>query len=539
MEMYKQKQVLALGDEAVSYGAIDAGVKGVFGYPGTPSTEVFEAAEIMVNELNDGRIAHWAANEKVAYEIALGCSYTGQRTLITMKHVGLNVAMDAFVNSALTGVKGGLVLLVADDPGMHSSQNEQDSRYLASFAHIPFFEPSTPQETYDLTVKAFDLSEELKLPVMIRLVTRLAHSRGIVNRGEMKKPVSTGIPTKEETYNWVLVPRISRGRYNHLRENLPLLQKSVEKYNKLKLGRSRIGIVVAGMGKAHYDQLCRENDIVRDFTRLDIQAYPIEHEIIEEMLTCCDVIYVFEEDYPYIEDQFISRTRHTKIHGRRDRTIPIAGEITPLELREVLRLEVPEPKKKASIELPPRPPRLCKGCGHIDAYKVIKTAFLELGEQDYRVFGDIGCYTLGVEKPYASLHSTVEMGASVGMTLGAALSGMEPAVGVIGDSTFYHSGMPTLLSVAKCSVNANIVILDNRITAMTGQQPTIAVDCLGKVAEGIGFKKEHVHTLIPLPKYHKENVMKFKEILTHKGPDVIIFKRDCVQAVRKGLLWKN
>ncbi len=536
MEMYNSKQVLALGDEAVSYGAIDAGVKGVFGYPGTPSTEAFEAAEKIINKLQDKRVAHWAANEKVAYEIALGCSYTGNRTLITMKHVGLNVAMDAFVNSALTGVKGGLVLLVADDPSMHSSQNEQDSRYLASFAHIPFLEPSTPQEAYDLTREAFDLSEKLQLPVMIRLVTRLAHARGIVNRKETKQPTSLGIPTKDETYNWVLVPRISRIRYNNLRENLPILQKSVEKYNKLKLGKTRIGIVVAGMGKAHYDQLCRENEVVRDFTRLDIQAYPIEHEIIEEMLSCCDIIYVFEEDYPYIEDQFISRARHTKIHGRRDRTIPISGEITPLELREVLRLEVPEAKHSSSLELPLRPPRLCQGCGHIDAYKVIKESFLELGKSDYRVFGDIGCYTLGVEQPYSSLHSTVEMGASVGMTLGAAMSGMEPAVGVIGDSTFFHSGMPGLLSAAKCKVNANIVIMDNRITAMTGQQPTIAVDCLEKVALGLGFKEENVHTLIPLPKYHKENVKKFKEIISHNGPDVIIFKRDCVQAVRKGLL---
>ena len=536
MKMHEKKEVLALGDEAVSYGAIDAGVKGVFGYPGTPSTEVFEAAEIMVNELDDGRVARWAANEKVAYEMALGCSYTGNRTIVTMKHVGLNVAMDPFVNSALTGVKGGLVVLVADDPSMHSSQNEQDSRYLASFAHLPCLEPSTPQEAYDLTRSAFELSETIKLPVMMKLVTRLAHSRGIVKRQELQKPVCLGMPSEEETLNWVLVPRISREKYNALRENLPILQKSVEKYNKLKLGKDRIGIVVAGMGKAHYDQLCRENEEVKDFTRLDIQAYPIEHEIIEEMLSYCEIIYVFEEDYPYIEDQFLARTRHTKIHGRRDRTIPISGEITPLELRQVLRLEVPKAKEPAKIKLPPRPPRLCDGCGHIDAYKVIKTAFLELGTTDYRVFGDIGCYTLGVEKPYESLHSTVEMGASIGMTLGAALSGMEPAVGVIGDSTFFHSGLPTLVSMARCNVNANIVIMDNRITAMTGQQPTIAMDCLEKIAEGMGFNKEHIHTLIPLPKYHKENVKKFKEVIMHEGPDVIIFKRDCVQAVRKGLL---
>jgi len=534
MGLLNQKQLLALGDEAVSFGAIDAGVKGVFGYPGTPSTEVFETAEILIKEMNDSkRVAQWAANEKVAYEMALGCSYSGNRTLVTMKHVGLNVAMDAFVNSALTGVRGGFVVLVADDPSMHSSQNEQDSRYLTSFANIPCLEPSTQQEAYNLTIKAFDLSEKLKLPILLRLVTRLAHSRGVIYREETKEPVTLGIPTKEEAFNWVLVPRISRIKYNKLRENLPLLQKTVEKYNKLKLGRDRLGIVASGMGKAHFDQLCRENERVRDFTRLDIQAYPIEHEIIEEMLAHCDVIYVFEEDYPYIEDQFLARTRQTKIHGRRDRTIPISGEITPLEIREILRIETPESKKRTKLDLPVRPPRLCEGCGHIDAYKVITAAFKEIGMEDFRVFGDIGCYTLGVESPYESLHSTVEMGASIGMTLGAALSGMEPAVGVIGDSTFFHSGMPTLVGMAKCKVNANIIIMDNRTTAMTGQQPTIAENIIPKVAEGVGFKKENILNLIPLQKYHAENVKKMVTAFKHDGPDVIIFKRDCVQALKK------
>ena len=536
MKMYEQKTVLALGDEAVSFGAIDAGVKGIFGYPGTPSTEVFEAAEIMVNELKDGRVAEWAANEKAAYEMALGCSYTGNRTLVTMKHVGLNVAMDPFVNSALTGIRGGFVLLVADDPSMHSSQNEQDSRYLANFAHIPCLEPSTIQEAYDLTLEAFDLSEKLKLPVMIRIVTRIAHSRSILNRGELKSPVSMGIPSREETFNWVLIPHISRKKYDELRENLPILQQGVKKYNKLKLGRSSLGIVTAGMGKAHFDQLCRVEESIKGFTRLDIQAYPIEPKIIDEMLTACDVIYVFEEDYPYIEDQFVSRTRHTKIHGRRDRTIPISGELTPLEIRQVLNLEIPEMPTAVEMELPQRPPRLCEGCGHIDAYKAIKEAFLKIGQVDFRIFGDIGCYTLGVQKPYECLHTTVEMGASVGMTFGAAVAGMEPAMGVIGDSTFFHSGIAGLTSIAKSKVNANLVIMDNRTTAMTGQQPTIMLNSLPGIAKGVGFDPEHIHELIPLPKFHEENVENLIKILTHSGPDVIIFKRDCIQAKRKGLI---
>jgi indolepyruvate ferredoxin oxidoreductase, alpha subunit len=536
MKMHEQKELLSLGDEAVSFGAIDAGVKGVFGYPGTPSTEVLEAAQIIVNGLNDGRIAEWAANEKAAYEMALGCSYTGYRTMVTMKHVGLNVAMDAFVNSALTGVKGGFVVLVADDPSMHSSQNEQDSRYLADFAHIPCLEPSTTQEAYDLTLEAFKLSEKLKLPVMLRLVTRIAHSRGIIKRKETKIPTSLGIPSRSETIDWVLVPHISRKKYDTLRENLPCLQNGVKKYNKLKMGRTSLGIVVAGMGKAYFDQLCRTEKNIDGFSRLDIQAYPIEAKIIDEMLTSCDVIYVFEEDYPYIEDQFIARSRHTKIHGRRDNTMHISGELTPLTIKQVLNLEIPTIQNPVNINLPSRPPRLCEGCGHIDAYNAIKAAYQKIGQNDFRVFGDIGCYTLGVEKPYECLHATVEMGASVGMAYGAAVAGMEPAMGVIGDSTFFHSGIPALINIAKSKVNANLVIMDNRTTAMTGQQPTIMVDNLHDIAKGVGFDLEHVHELIPLPKYHEENVKKLEKILKHSGPDLIIFKRDCVQAKRKGLI---
>ena len=536
MKMHEQKTALALGDEAVSFGAIDAGVKGIFGYPGTPSTEVFEAAQIMVDELKDGRVAEWAANEKAAYEMGLGCSYTGNRTLVTMKHVGLNVAMDAFVNSALTGVGGGFVLLVADDPGMHSSQNEQDSRYLADFAHIPCLEPSTVQEAYDLTLEAFELSEKLKLPVMLRIVTRIAHTRSIINRKEMKSPVSIGIPSREKTFDWVLVPHISRKKYDALRKNLPMLQNEVKKYNKAKFGSSRLGIVVAGMGKAHLDQICRVDENMMNFTRLDVHAYPIDPSIIDEMLSVCDDIYVFEEDYPYIEDLFVNRSKGTTIHGRRDRTIPISGELTPLELRQALNLDIPEMRDAVKLELPQRPPRLCPGCGHIDAYNVIKEAYHQLGQDDFRVFGDIGCYTLGVEKPYECLHATVEMGASVGMAFGAAVVGMEPSMGVIGDSTFFHSGIPALMNIAKSKVNANLVIMDNRTTAMTGQQPTIMVDSLHDIAKGVGFSAKHVHEFIPLPKYHKENVEKLVKILQHSGPDLIIFKRDCVMAKRKGLI---
>ncbi|HBM15110.1 MAG TPA: indolepyruvate ferredoxin oxidoreductase [Lentisphaeria bacterium] len=532
MKFYEEKELLVLADEAISFGAIDAGVKGVFGYPGTPSTEAFEGAEKIIHALNDGRIAHWAANEKCAYEMALGCSYAGGRALVTMKHVGLNVAMDPLVNSALTGIKGGLVLFVADDPSMHSSQNEQDSRCLADFASLVTLEPSTHQETYEFTIKAFELSEKLRLPVFLRLTTRLAHSRGIVKRVESLPVINLGRPSRIETHNWVLVPGYARERYNYLRQILPVLERAVESYNTLTFGSNRIGVVVAGMGRAYFDQLCRQNEVVRTFTRLDVKAYPLNHEFIEKMCAFCDVIYIFEEDYPYIEDMFIARKKSARIHGRRDKTIPISGELTPAKLRKTLNIECPEITHKIEVELPARPPRLCDGCGHADSFKAIKEAFLKMDIADFRVFGDIGCYTLGYEKPHECIHSTVAMGASVGMTFGAALAGMTPSVGVIGDSTFFHSGINSLLSYATAKVNANLIIFDNGTTGMTGQQRTIFGNDIVKAIEGLGIPKEQIHSMIPLPKYHDENVKKLMEVFKAERPDVIIFKRECVQAAK-------
>jgi indolepyruvate ferredoxin oxidoreductase alpha subunit len=309
-----------------------------------------------------------------------------------------------------------------------------------------------------------------------------------------------------------------------------VLERAVESYNTLTYGSNRIGVVVAGMGRAYFDQLCRRSEVVRTFTRLDVRAYPLKYEFIERMCAYCDVIYIFEEDYPYIEDMFIARKKSARIHGRRDKTIPISGELTPAKLRKTLNVECPEVTHKVEVELPPRPPRLCIGCGHVDSFKAIKEAFLKLDIPDFRIFGDIGCYTLGYEKPHECIHSCVAMGASVGMTFGAALAGMSPSVGVIGDSTFFHSGINSLLSIASSKVNANLIIFDNGTTAMTGQQRTIFERDIVKAIEGLGMPKEQIHTLIPLPKYHEENVKKLMEVFKADRPDVIIFKRECVQA---------
>ncbi|HLE11715.1 MAG: hypothetical protein A2504_15545 [Bdellovibrionales bacterium RIFOXYD12_FULL_39_22] len=538
MSKNAKNESLLLGDEAVGFAAIDAGLTGIFGYPGTPSTEVFEAveAEFKKNGVAN-RVARWAANEKVGYEFALGCSYIGKRSMVTMKHVGLNVAMDPFVNSAITGVNGGLVVVVADDPGMHSSQNEQDSRYLADFANLPCLEPSTPQEAYDFTTYAFELSEKLRLPVLLRLVTRLAHTRGVVARQEMKEPTDLGIPNSESRFNWVLIPSNARLQYQRLRDNFGQLLEAADDFNKFKKGDRR-GVVVSGMGKANFDQLCKEEATISKFSKLEVMAYPLNDSLIDKMLESCDEIYIFEENYPYIEDKFIAKTRQTKIRGRRDGTLNIAGELDPGVLRQALKLSMPEKKKGPTIDLPARPPRMCDGCGHIDAYNAMKEAFNIIGVSDPRVFGDIGCYTLGAQPPFEGIDTCVEMGASLGMALGAAMSGQVPSVGVIGDSTFFHSGLPTLISLVESKVNANFVIMDNRITAMTGQQEVVATDIIPQLAQAAGLLPEQVHILTPLPKKHEENVKKLVEIFKNNRPDLIIFKRDCIQAMRKGLYAK-
>jgi indolepyruvate ferredoxin oxidoreductase alpha subunit len=528
-------EVLALGVEAVAYAAFDAGIKAVFGYPGTPSTEGFERAEALIRDEGAGRTAHWAANEKVAYELGLGVSYAGYRVLITMKHVGLNVAMDAFVNSAMTGVQGGFVLLVADDPGMHSSQNEQDSRYLADFANLPCLEPATVQEAYDYTARAFDLSEQLKVPVMMRLVTRVAHCRAPLERRPRLAVPSVGLPQGEDARGWVLLPQSARRQYAKLRDKIPEMRHRMEAYNRLVPGRTRMGVVVAGLGRALLDELGREAPHLCDAVRLEISGYPISQNLFDICLSQCDHILVFEESYPYIEDQLRNHAVHTRIRGRRDGTISLTGELSAREMRSALGLGQQVGKTAPPIATPLRPPRFCEGCGHVDAYEALKEALARVGAPQTRVFGDIGCYAMAAGEPLHTVHTCVEMGASVGMALGAALAGVTPAVAVIGDSTFVHSGLPALTSLARARVNVTLLVLDNRTVAMTGQQRVETVDMVEPIVVGLGMDPAHVTTLVPLPRRHAENVAAMEAALRHPGPSVVVCRRECVQASRKGV----
>ncbi len=528
-------EVLALGVEAVAYAAFDAGIKAAFGYPGTPSTEGFERAEALIVEEGAGRKAHWAANEKVAYELGLGVSYTGHRALVTMKHVGLNVAMDAFVNSAMTGVQGGFVLLVADDPGMHSSQNEQDSRYLADFANVPCLEPSTIQEAYDYTQRAYELSEQLKIPVMLRLVTRVAHCRGPVERQPALGVRSVGLPQGEDSRGWVLLPQTARRQYQKLRDKIPEMRHHMEAYNRLVPGRTRMGVVAAGLGRALFEELRREAPHLLDAVRLEISGYPISQNLLDIFLGQCDHTLVFEESYPYIEDQLRHHAVHTRIRGRRDGTIALTGELAPREMRSALGLGQQVGKTPVALPAPARPPRFCDGCGHVDAYAALKEALVRVGAPAARVFGDIGCYGMGANEPLNAIHTCIEMGASLGLALGAAFAGLTPAVAVIGDSTFIHSGLPGLTSLAKARENVTLLVLDNRTVGMTGQQAVETIDMVEQIAVGLGMDPAHVTTIVPLARRHAENVAAIEAALRHEGPSVVICRRECVQAGRKGV----
>jgi len=529
------QSTLALGVEAVGFAAFDAGIKGAFGYPGTPSTEGFEAVEQLILEAGDGRVAQWAANEKVAYDLALGMSYAGFRSLVTMKHVGLNVAMDAFANSALTGVRGGLVLLVADDPGMHSSQNEQDSRRLAEFAWLPCLEPSTVQECYDFTHRAFELSEALQVPVMLRIVTRLAHCRAALRRRDAQAPATLGLAPESTIQDWVLIPANARRRYVDLLAKQPRLMAEATPLNRLVPGSTRRGVAMAGMGRAYFGQLLHENPALADLPRLEIAAYPVDPELERAFLDQVDEVVVFEEDYPLLEERLGLRGTAT-VHGRLDGALPRTGELSPRLLKDALGLPAPAGKAAVSLDLPVRAPRFCDGCGHVDAYGALQEALVSVGAPGTRVFGDIGCYTLAAQEPMAAVHAVVEMGASISMAVGAALAGQTPSVAVIGDSTFGHSGLPALLTAADSGVNVTVVILDNRVVGMTGQQPSQALDQVERMARGMGIAEDQLQVLLPVPRQHEANVAAVAAALRHPGPSVVVFRRECIQSIRRGVL---
>ncbi|MFH0981065.1 MAG: thiamine pyrophosphate-dependent enzyme [Planctomycetota bacterium] len=531
------KTEILLGDEAVALGALHAGIAGAFSYPGTPATEILEYVNLRCREWRAGNgrkpvVANWSANEKVAYEEALGMSYAGKRALIAMKHVGLNVAADPLMSSALTGANGGLVLAVADDPGMHSSQNEQDSRFYAQFARIPAYEPSDQQEAYYMTLEAFEQSERLGLPIMIRLVTRLAHSRGNVKVLEHgKNEVSVGVV--KNSADWILMPVNARRRFRRLVEVETRLQSLADDstHNVLKLAGRR-GVICSGIA---YGYVMENVGPATDFSILKITQYPLPAKKIRQLIAHCDEVTVVEDGYPFIESQLrgLLGVPGKNIYGKHTGHLPPSGEMTPDVVREALGLE-PYTARQRAGDLGPRPPRLCQGCPHIDTYRAVVEALKP--HSNAAVFSDIGCYSLGALPPYNAINTCLEMGASIGMARGAALAGVHPSCAVIGDSTFTHSGLAGLLGAAHDNTNMTVFILDNATVAMTGGQQTLTTgEEFVTLVRGLGVGPEHVKTIIPLPSHHEQNVRIIRGELEYKGLSVVISARACIQIKKAGV----
>ncbi|HMM01733.1 MULTISPECIES: thiamine pyrophosphate-dependent enzyme [unclassified Dysgonomonas] len=522
-----REKLLMLGDQAIALGAIHAGITGVYAYPGTPSTEITEY--IQDSPLAQERNIHsqWCTNEKTAMETALGVSYIGKRALVCMKHVGLNVAADAFVNSAMTGTNGGLVVLVADDPSMHSSQNEQDSRFYGKFAFTPIFEPSSQQEAYDMVRYAFDVSEKYELPVLMRLTTRMAHSRAVVEISGIRGQNEIKFP--EDKSRWVLLPVNARRRYNELLTAQPGLEKiSAESpYNLYKKG-SRQGIIACGIG---YNYLMESFPDGCDRTVLKISQYPLPKELIREVLNECDEVLILEDGQPFVEEQLRGLLDETgKIKGRLTGELPRVGELTPDNVRAALGFSV-KVYQGASENVVARPPALCTGCGHRDVYDALNEVLREY--ENAKVFSDIGCYTLGALPPFRAIDTCVDMGASITMAKGAADGGLFPSVAVIGDSTFTHSGITGLLDAVNSNASVTIVISDNLTTAMTGGQDSAGYGKLEDICLGVGVEREHLRIVIPLPKNIEEIKDIIREEIEYNGVSVIIPRRECIQTLKK------
>jgi indolepyruvate ferredoxin oxidoreductase alpha subunit len=532
-----------MGDEAIALGAVHAGLGGAFAYPGTPSTEIMESLQDLAARQKAGAlegvglpfVAQWCANEKTAYESALGSCFAGKRSMVSMKHVGLNVAADPFINSALVKVNGGLVVVVADDPGMHSSQDEQDSRWLADFARVPCLEPADQQEAYDMTIEAFELSEKYELPVMLRITTRLAHSRSVV---KTRPPLAQGPVHKPKPgMDWILMPAVARRRWHELLGKQAELKRLSEASarNTLSPGGKKLGVISAGLARQYYLENLDDLSAARGEApmHLHLGFYPLPDDRIREIYAACDELLIIEEGYPLVERLLRGIVPPgKKIMGKETGDIPYEGELSPDIVRKALGL--PERKGLAARELTPpgRPPQLCQGCPHADSYGALNEAL-----KDYplhAVTSDIGCYTLGALPPYSAIETTVDMGASIGMARGAAEVGLRPVVAVIGDSTFYHSGLSNLIDAVSHQTNMTVLILDNDTTGMTGAQPTILPSSrLEPVLKGVGIAPEHIRVLKAHRNEHEKNVAAIKAELAYEGPSVIVLVRECIEALKK------
>lgn len=524
-----------LGNVAIARGLLEGGVQVIAGYPGTPSSEIIDT--LAARKDRDYHI-EWSVNEKVAMEVAVGAAWTGVRSVVTMKHVGLNVAADPFMTLAYAGTKGGLIAIVADDPSCHSSQNEQDTRRYAHFALVPCFDPSTPQEAKDMLPYAFEFSEKFEVPVIFRPTTRISHGKSDIELGDI--PVEKPAPNFEKLLDrWVMLPKNARPRHTHILS----IQQSIEDalaespWNSLELKPdAKFGVIGAGIASAYAKEALVELGL--EVSYLKIGAYPVPRKLILELLETVDTVLVFEELEPIVEEQVKMIAQEAGIEvsvlGKTNGFVPREGELDVSAFLEALKktfdLETDAETSGTSLELAPRPPALCAGCSHRATFYSMKKVF----GKDAIYPSDIGCYTLGIQS--GTVETTLCMGSSISVASGLYHAGEKrPICCSIGDSTFFHSGMNSLLNAIVNKANITVTILDNRITAMTGHQPNpgVGYTATGEQTVQVSLEElckamgaEFVSVVDP---YKLEEIQEaFKAAKEFEGVAVVIARQPCV-----------
>lgn len=529
------KQLLS-GNEAIALGAYDAGMSVAAAYPGTPSTEILEA----IAEL-EGVYAEWAPNEKVALDVALGASLGGVRALAAMKHVGLNVAADPFFSASYVGVSGGLVVITADDPGAHSSQNEQDNRHFARAAKVPLLEPADSQEAYDFTRLAFELSEQFNTPVLLRTTTRVAHSRTVVERVTERTPQRQA-KFVHDPQRFVVIPANARRLHPLVEARQRLLAEYGNKVpiNRIETGSAKLGVVTSGVAY----QYAREVFPEASFLKLGL-SYPLPVELVRSFASGVERLVVVEELDPFLEEQL----QALGLPAEGKSIFPIVGEFSVEVVQQAARNAglvngaQPALPKVAAVPLPPRPPVLCAGCPHRSTFHILGQLgrrHAKSGEPKLVISGDIGCYTLGVLPPLGALDTCISMGSSIGMALGFEKSGVDQkVVAVIGDSTFLHSGITGLLDVVYNGGTITVLVLDNGTTAMTGHQehpgtgfsargePAKKAD-IAQIARAVGVEDVQEVDAFDLPVLRKA----IRSAIDRPQASVLVIKGDCALRVR-------
>ncbi len=529
-----RKQILS-GNEAMALGAFEAGISVASAYPGTPSTEILQNFARY-----EGVYAEWAPNEKVALEVAIGAAMTGARALFTTKHVGLNVAADPLMTLAYTGVRGGLVIVSADDPGMHSSQNEQDNRFYARFAEIPMFEPSDSQESRDMVPAAVAVSEAADTPVLFRMTTRVCHSKGIVE-GDPKPAANTPLAKgfERDLKKFVMIPANAIGRHPVVVARVEKLKKISEEspFNRVELNDTKVGVITSGISYQYVKEVVPNASVLK----LGM-TFPLPEEKIRDFAGKVDRLFVVEELEAYIEDTV--KRMGLAVEGKK--LFSKIGELSPDAVTEGFAkagvIHAPPATPKAVIEGAnmPRPPLMCAGCSH-------RGLFFALNKMKGIVHGDIGCYTLSVLPPLESIETCMCMGASISMAHGtakamkaAAIEDKRPVFAVLGDSTFFHSGMTSLLNVIYNNSNVTTLILDNRITAMTGgqQNPGSGKTLQDEEAAGIDIIRlvkamgvDRVREIDPFDL--AATLTALAEEAAFDGPSVLVTRRPCIQLTRQ------